>query len=177
ACCDDGYGVIVLADDGEGLEETQLVEPSELDAKASMLAKKEEIEDIDKAVDETGPEALRATLALFDDDEEIPVVSRVSQFENRDSRKRKSKKADDAGDDKEPAQPLPTTPKTGTSTPEPATKKDHEEAKKLLRSERLHGADQTRRYLFEERIFESEPEARPGLDKGEEQKGSEEDGK
>ena len=104
-------------------------------------------------------------------------MSRVSQFENRDSRKRKSKKADDAGDDKEPAQPLPTTPKTGTSTPEPATKKDHEEAKKLLRSERLHGADQTRRYLFEERIFESEPEARPGLDKGEEQKGSEEDGK
>ena len=105
--------------------------------------------------DSSGPGALQATLAMFDDEEEIPVVSRVLQFQSRESRKRKNKNPD-AGDDKEPLQSVPSTPKRGTSTPEPSSKKDHELAKKLLRSERLQGPDETRRYLFEDPILESE---------------------
>lgn len=126
----------------------------------------------------SGPAALQATLALFDD-EEIPVVSRVGQFVNREKCKRKNKKTDaDAGDDKEPEKPVPTTPKTGTTSPEPTTKKDHEKAKKLLRSERLNGADETKRYLFEEPLLESEPEVRQGLgDDGEEEASAEKVGK
>lgn len=53
ACCDDGYGVIVVSGDEADLAETQLVEASELDEQAAVLAQKEEeVENLDDAADE-----------------------------------------------------------------------------------------------------------------------------
>ena len=102
--------------------------------------------------------ALRDTLRQFEEDEEIPVVSRVAQFQQRDRRQQDMPERDydalaTAARDREPA---PSTPKVGTTVRVPSTKKDHDTAKKLQRSERLNPSDATRRYLFEERILKDE---------------------
>ncbi|CAE7833648.1 unnamed protein product [Symbiodinium microadriaticum] len=144
ACCDDGYGVLVDEDSGKApvkeQVETQLVEAGELDAAAERVKKEEEARE----------------------GQEIPVVSRVGQFQQREYGKQDMPESDYAALATAPedrSKPAPSTPKTGTSIHVPSTKKDHETAKKLLRSEKLYGSDETRRYLFEDPILDKDDNA------------------
>ena len=113
-----------------------------------------------------GDNGLAETLALFEEEDEIPVVSRVGQFQQRD---RGNKLRPDPNYEElvkkggKPTTP-PCTPPRRTSTPEPSSKKDHELAKKLQRAERLHSSDHTKRYLFEQPILPDECELPPLTD-------------
>ncbi|CAE7717956.1 abcF4 [Symbiodinium sp. CCMP2592] len=128
ACCDDGYGVIILDEEGQDGDvstlDTQVVDAEQLDAAAHA-----EMED-----------------------EEIPVVSRVGQFAQREARKRKKKGAEITQEGPtEHLEPAPATPPTKTSPLKLTTKLDHDSAKRLLRSEKVIGfPDATQRYLLDE---------------------------
>ena len=107
----------------------------------------------------TGPTPLQAMLKEFEDDEEIPVLSRVGQFTQRSEGRKPLPKP------KGPAEPptcAPTTPPTKTSPLKLSTKLDHQSAKQLKRAENMIGGlDATQRYLLHD-LDKEVQEERPG---------------